>query len=71
MPPSTAARRLLVLCGLLPQGEMTQEEVHYLFRRAVEDSLPDLAPRGSGEPEAWRRPDGDEAWAEATGATTN
>jgi hypothetical protein len=70
MPPSTAAtRRLLVLCGLLPLAEMTQEEVDYLFRRAVEDALTDLTPRGAGEPEAWRRPDGGEARAETPWAT--
>jgi hypothetical protein len=42
MPPSTAARRLLALCGLIPLSELTQDEVDYLFRRLVEDA-PDEA----------------------------
>jgi hypothetical protein len=39
MPPSSAAnRRLLVLCGLIPLPELTQDEVDYLFRQLVEDA---------------------------------
>ncbi len=41
MPPSpSAARRVLVLCGLIPLHELTQAEVDDLFRRAVEDAPP-------------------------------
>jgi hypothetical protein len=35
---SDADRRLLMLCGLIPLPELTQEEVDYLFRRLVEDA---------------------------------
>jgi hypothetical protein len=43
---------LLVLCGLIPLPEMTQADVDYLFRRAVEDAQPDEPPApGAGQPE--------------------
>ena len=40
LSPNAAARRLLVLCGLIPLSEMTQDDVDFLFRRAVEDAQP-------------------------------
>jgi transposase len=43
-PPPAAARHLLVLCGLIPLPEMTQDDVDYLFRRVVEDAQPDEPP---------------------------
>jgi hypothetical protein len=54
-PINAAARRLLVLCGLIPMPELTQDEVEYLFRRAVEDAAPspsDLPGGVSSEPVA-------------------
>lgn len=54
-PINAAARRFLVLCGLIPLSELAQDEVDYLFRRAVEDAAPDLSelPAGvSSEPVA-------------------
>jgi hypothetical protein len=34
------SRRLLVLCGVIPLPDLTQEEVDYLFQRVVEDAGP-------------------------------
>jgi hypothetical protein len=52
--PNAAARRLLVLCGLVPLLELTQQEVDALFRRLVEDAGPpvetDDHPGASGTP---------------------
>jgi hypothetical protein len=31
-------RHLLALCGLIPQSELTRDEVDYVFRRAVENA---------------------------------
>ena len=36
--PTTAARRLLILCGLVPLPEMTQDEVDSLCRMLIEDA---------------------------------
>jgi hypothetical protein len=53
---TAAARRLFILCGLIPLPELTQEEVDYLFRRLVEDAPADGPPvgpeGGPGEPGA-------------------
>ena len=38
--PDAAARRLLIICGLIPLPELTQEEVDELFRKLVEDAHP-------------------------------
>jgi hypothetical protein len=49
MLSSTAARRLLALCFLIPLPELSQDEVDYLFWRAVEDAPADglsVAPDG-------------------------
>jgi hypothetical protein len=54
-PINAAARRLLVLCDLVPLSNLTQDEVEYLFRRAVEDAAPgpsDLPGGVSSEPVA-------------------
>ena len=53
---TAAARRLFILCGLIPLSELTPEEVDYLFRRLVEDAPADGPPvgpeGGPGEPGA-------------------
>jgi hypothetical protein len=35
-----AARRVLVLCHLIPLADMTQGEVDFVFRKAAEDAPP-------------------------------
>ena len=35
---NAAARRLLVLCELIPLPDMTQEDVDFLLQRLVEDA---------------------------------
>lgn len=47
-----ATRRLLILCGVVPLSELTQEEVDYLFRRLIEDAPEEGGPEGPGEPGA-------------------
>ena len=42
--PDPAARRLLVLCELIPLPEMTQDDIDFLFRRLVEDAPADDPP---------------------------
>jgi hypothetical protein len=52
-PSAAAARRLLILCCLIPLPELTQDEVDDLFIRLVEDAHPQTeADEPPGEPEA-------------------
>jgi hypothetical protein len=38
---NAAARRLLVLCDLIPLPELTQDDVDFRFRRLIEDAPPE------------------------------